>query len=478
MFFIFVANMEFVGRIYETKRLNEIFNRNRSEFLVVYGRRRIGKTFLLRHTFSKRISFHHTALANSGLNAQLLNFNTSLHRSFGSLLPHSPPQNWIEAFQRLQKGLEQLPDGKKLVFIDELPWLDTPRSGFLPAFEHFWNSWAAARNDIMLVVCGSAASWMISKILKNRGGLHNRVTERMHLKPFTLAECKMLTKELGIEWNLHQLMEVYMILGGVPYYWSLLPRGKSAAQAIDTLLFGDNALLGHELTNLYASLFKKYRTHVAIIRALASRKIGLTRDALIRQSKMPNGGGTTRVLEELEQSDFIRKYTPIGRKSRESLYQLCDFFSLFHFNFIENKQQRQANTWLSQLDHPQHRTWSGYAFELLCLQHTEHIKKALGISGVDIRVASWRSAGQKPLQVDLLFERRDKIINLFEIKFSSAPFALDKKYAAELAEKLETFRRETKTRSAVHLSMISPYGLKSNTWSGMVQVNLEGEDFL
>ena len=239
--------MELVGRNKEIIRLNELFERNRSEFVVLYGRRRIGKTFLVRKMFQNRMSFQLTALANASLSNQLLNFHYSLVQTFGDSSSNKSPSNWLEAFQLLKQGLENLPEGKKLVFIDELPWLDTPRSGFLSAFEHFWNDWASNRNDVLLIVCGSAASWMIGKLLKNRGGLHNRVTERIHLKPFCLAECKAMIESMGLEWSLHQLLEMYQVLGGVPYYWSLLSKGKSATQLIDDLLLGGYALLRNEI---------------------------------------------------------------------------------------------------------------------------------------------------------------------------------------------------------------------------------------
>ncbi|HOY48228.1 MAG TPA: ATP-binding protein [Flavobacteriales bacterium] len=470
--------MELVGRNKEIIRLNELFERNRSEFVVLYGRRRIGKTFLVRKMFQNRMSFQLTALANASLSNQLLNFHYSLVQTFGDSSSNKSPSNWLEAFQLLKQGLENLPEGKKLVFIDELPWLDTPRSGFLSAFEHFWNDWASNRNDVLLIVCGSAASWMIGKLLKNRGGLHNRVTERIHLKPFCLAECKAMIESMGLEWSLHQLLEMYQVLGGVPYYWSLLSKGKSATQLIDDLLLGGSALLRNEMQNLYASLFTNYQAHEAIVKALSTQKSGLNRDKLLQLSKLPNGGGTTQILEELEQSDFIRKYSPIGRKSRDSIYQLTDFFTLFHFSFLENSKKATPQSWMSYIDHPRHRAWSGYSFELLCLMHTDQIKRAMGISGIEVNVASWCAKGDKPIQIDLLMERRDQVINIFEMKFSIAPYSIDKSYQQELLTKIDTFRRETKTRSAVHLVLVSPYGLQANSYSGTIQLALTGEDLI
>jgi AAA+ ATPase superfamily predicted ATPase len=467
--------MNIIGRKKEIEQLQSLYKSDKSDFLVVYGRRRIGKTFLIREVFKEKFAFQHTALANEDLQSQLMNFNFSLQNQFNSKIESPKPSNWLEAFQFLAAHLEKSKAKRKLIFIDELPWLNTPKSGFLSAFEHFWNAWASAREDVFLIVCGSAASWMVSKIVKNKGGLHNRITARIHLRPFNLSACEALAKKQGIQWNKHQLMEMYMALGGIPYYWSLIPKGISAAQAIDHLFFENSALLKDEMQNLYASLFKNHEGHETIVKTLATSRTGLTREKLISKSKLPNGGGTTKILNELEQSDFMRKYTPIGRQSRESIYQLTDFFTLFFFNFIHKKGAKGANSWMNQIDHSAHRAWSGYAFELLCLLHVEQIKLALGISGIDVNIASWRSKSDKPKQIDLLLERRDQVINVCEIKFSMAPYLIDKKYHQELLEKIAVLKSETKTRHAVHLTFISPYGLKQNSHSGITQQDLKAD---
>jgi AAA+ ATPase superfamily predicted ATPase len=464
-----------IGRKFEKQRLDLLYNSGKSEFVAVYGRRRIGKTYLLREYFSDRMAFHHTGLAESGQQEQLINFQYSLKRFFENLVPDDVPQTWLEALHRLQSALEKLPKGKKVVFIDELPWMDTPRSGFLPAFEHFWNAWASARTDILLVGCGSVASWMMGKIVRSKGGFHNRITERIHLKAFSLSECEELCGSLGLVFNRHQMMELYMILGGTPYYWSLLAKGKSAAQCVDDLFFNANALLKDEFKNLYASLFRFADNHQLVVEALSKKAVGLTRDELVKATNIPNGGGLTKVLEELESGDFIRRYSPFGRKQRESLYQLMDFFTLFYFRFAKNRKVGTEQYWLNQIDLPNHRIWSGYAFELLCLQHVEQIKHALGVSGVHTEVASWRSKGDQAAQIDLVLDRRDSVVNICEMKFAQAPFVIDKKYDLELRTKMDHFRTATKTRKAVHLTFVSPFGLKDNAYSGLAQQSLNAE---
>lgn len=457
-----------IGRQREASLFNEFITGTQSEFIVVYGRRRVGKTFLIRELLRKHFNFHMTGLANATLDEQLYNFHNALH-TFNTSKKREKPTNWLEAFQQLISHLTKSKQTKKVVFFDELPWLDTPKSGFIQALEHFWNSWASARNDVVLIVCGSAASWMINKIIKNKGGLHNRVTQKIRLAPFTLHECELLLKAKGIVWNKYQIAEAYMALGGIPYYWSHIKKGKSAAQAIDELCFSVNAILKDEYQNLYASLFKNADGHELIVKTLSKKTIGLTRKEIIALSKLPNGGGTTKVLEELETSGFIRKYKPIGRENRESIFQLLDFYSLFYFQFIYKKKNNSEDYWQKNIDHPSHRAWAGYAFEQLCLMHLPQIKKALGISGVETEAASWRGKSNK-CQIDLLIDRRDQVINLCEMKYAIGEIEITKKYADELRNKLQAFKSETSTKKAVHLTFVSTYGAKQNLYaSGLIQ---------
>lgn len=460
--------MDFAGRTRERGLLNQFATGSRSEFVVVYGRRRIGKTFLIRENFKGKFAFTHTGLANNNTPNQLINFHASLKR-YGKQ-DDKTPKNWLEAFQQLIDLLEKSPKKKKLVFIDELPWLDTPRSGFLSALEHFWNGWASARKDIVLIACGSAASWIINKLLNSKGGLHNRVTQKIKLEPFTLKECEEYFKLKGIAFTKYQLLQLYMVFGGVPYYLDGVKKGQSAIQSVDELCFSSNALLQNEFENLYASLFTKHQKHVAAIEALSKKNKGLTREELIKLSKLPNGGGTTQILKELEESGFIKRTQPFLNKHRDALYQLNDAFSMFYLRFMKNNPKANKHYWQQNQDSPKYRSWSGIAFEQVCLLHTDQIKKELGISGVQTAIASWHNS---EAQVDLLIDRNDQVINLFELKFSEHEFIITKKYSQELRNKLAVFKTYTKTKKAVYLSMLTTYGTKENGYcSELVQNNL------
>ena len=465
-----------IGRISEKAALKAYFESEKPEFVAVYGRRRVGKTFLIREAFNKRFDFCVTGLANAGLQMQLQNFNSSLQKHGN--MPYPQAKTWYDSFEQLRHLLEfSAKKGKKVVFMDELPWMDTHRSDFITALEHFWNSWASSRPDILLVVCGSATSWMINKLIKNHGGLHNRVTRRMYLEPFTLGECEEYYKENGIVMNRYQMVESYMVLGGIPYYLSLMDKGLSLTQNVDMLCFTKNGVLTDEFVNLYASLYKNSENHVKIVEALGKKKKGLTREEIVQITKLPNGGGLTKVLEELEQCSFIRKYNTFGKKCNSHLYQLVDFYTLFYLNFMRGNSYIDEHYWSNTIEAGKHRAWSGYAFEQVCMMHLKQVKQKLGISGVLTHVSSWRSTdGSTGAQIDLLIERNDQVINLCEMKFSNSDFRIDKKYEKELRNKRDVFLRETKTHKAVHLTMVTTYGVKQNEYSGMLQSEVKMDD--
>lgn len=470
---------QLIGRKKELAILADLKTGVTSAFVAVYGRRRVGKTFLIREAFQNQFTFHLTGMANVNMAQQLANFSITIKKYDPSreLLP--PAKTWQEAFAQLIAWLEKSKDEKKVIFLDELPWLDTAQSGFIPALEHFWNAWASARTDIILVVCGSAAAWMINKLINNRGGLHNRVTHRIRLQPFTLQECEAFFKARSAGFDRYQLILLYMVMGGIPFYLDQVDTGLSADQNIDRLCFTTEGLLRGEFNNLYHSLFQKAERHISIIEALSKKGKGLTRDELLEASGMPNGGGTTRILNELEESHFIRKYVSYGNKEKLSLYQLSDPYSLFYLRWIKNSNSLDENNWINQLDSPQKRAWSGYAFEQICLEHIGQIKKALGIAAIQTSTSSWISRDKDHgAQVDLVIDRRDRVINLCEMKFSIHPFTITKTYAEELAEKMQVFKTQTKTTKAIYLTMITTFGLASNAYASSMVKNSFDMDIL
>ena len=465
-----------IGREEEIKILQKTCQSNKSEFVAVYGRRRVGKTFLIRSAFEDKFTFYITGIANVSLNRQLGHFYNTLQKKDEQTV-YTQSNNWMKALEDLSKFIEKSLDEKKVIFIDELPWFDSQKSGFIQALEHFWNSWASLRDDVILVVCGSAAAWMINKLINNRGGLHNRTTKRIKVVPFKLRECEDFLRDKNVVLDRYQIIQLYMVLGGVPYYWDEVSPEKSAMQNIEQICFTQNGLLRDEFTNLYRSLFKDFERHLSIVNALSQKNKGLSRDEIQKITKMTNGGSLTRLLKELEESGFIRKYNPFGKKAREGIYQLVDNFTNFYLKFMQDSEI-EGFSWLSMIDSPQYRAWSGYAFEQVCLYHLAEIKKVLGVSGVITTTSSWKSTkSEQGVQIDLVIDRRDNVINICEMKYSLNPFEIDKKYNTDLRNKIGIFRDETKTRKSVFLTMITTFGVKQNMHSlGLIQNSITMND--
>ena len=465
-----------IGREAEKEDLTRFLESDKPEFVVIFGRRRVGKTHLIREFFDYKFTFYHTGMANTEMVTQLQNFNTSLQK-YGKI-PYPKVTTWLESFEQLIHLLSNIKQkGKKVIFIDEMPWLDTQRSGFVQALEYFWNSYASAQKDILLIVCGSASSWIINKLIKNHGGLHNRVTQRLYLRPFSLGECEDFFKKNNIVINRHQIVESYMIFGGIPFYLSLMQKKFSLTQNVDNICFAANGGLRDEFDSLYASLFRNSENHIKIVECLSKKAKGMTRDEIIKYAQLPNGGGLTKTLTELELCGFIRKYKAFGKKERQHLFQLTDFFTLFYFNFMSDNKYNDEHYWTNLIENARHRAWSGYAFEQVCLAHLPQIKQKLGISGVLVNTASWRSKETEDgAQIDLLLERNDKLINLCEIKYSQDQFVIDKKLDENLRNKRAAFRYETKTRKTLHLTMITTYGVKHNEYWGNIQSEILMDD--
>lgn len=466
-----------IGRKEEQQILRSAAQSENSEFVAVYGRRRVGKTYLIRETFGYKFTFQHTGLAKGNTKEQLFSFAISLRDAGYDDCPI--PKSWLEAFSLLSTYLKNSIDEKKIVFLDELPWMDTPRSNFISAFEHFWNGWASARKDIVLIICGSATSWIINKVINDHGGLHNRVTKQIALQPFTLKECEMFAEGKGLEMSRYQLAECYMVFGGIPYYWSLLEKGLSLAQNIDKIIFTKNGKLSNEFNQLYASLFKSPEQYIDVVTALGKKKAGMTREEIIAATDMYSSGTLSKVLDELEYCGFIRKYNGFDKKSKQAIYQLIDNYTLFYFKFIQQNENNDEHFWSASIDSAMHRAWSGLAFERLCMAHTQQIKAALGIAGVLSNVYSWRKEADEMsdgAQIDLLIDRKDQVINLCEMKYSLSEYAIDAEYEQKLRNKKSVFINTTNTRKAVHLTMVTTFGIKVNAHSGIVQNEITLED--
>lgn len=462
-----------IGRIKEKQLLVKYVESERSEFIAIYGRRRIGKTFLVTETLGKDLDFDMTGVMNGDSAMQLTSFSLSLAQSGYT---GKRPKNWIEAFAALREVVtSRLGQRHVVLFIDEMPCLDTPKSGFVSALDLFWNGWASRQKNIKLIVCGSATTWMVDNIIDSHGGLHNRITHEMHLHPFTLGETEQYLQNNGFHWNRLAVCQTYMILGGVPYYLSLLDNKMGLPANVDRLFFAEDAELAREYERLFSSLFRNPQPYKDIIRLLTDNRSGLTRKEISSKLGKESGGNLSKMLTNLENCDFLRKYNVRERKinSNNGIYQLTDFYVRFYNDFCRT-HSTDTHYWSNSLNTQKQNNWYGLAYERLCMAHVEQIKQALGISGIRTEYYSWRSKNSIPAaQIDLIIERADDIVNLCEIKYSRGKYTIDGIEEEKLRNRITDFEQETRLRKAVQLTMITTYGLQTNVHSSEVAVSLD-----
>ena len=461
-----------IGRQKEIDTLKSCLESDKSEFVAIYGRRRVGKTFLVKELFEEQFTFYSTGILKGNSSAQLQTWNNEIARFGGERFPAA--SNWVQAFDNLnsliaKKRSENECIAKKVIFLDEIPWMATMHSDFLTGLDYFWNRWVSSCKDVLLIICGSAASWMTDKIINDKGGLHNRLTRQILIEPFTLRECEQFFDSNHIPMTRYQMAEAYMIFGGVPYYLSLMEPRYSLYQNIDMMYFARTAELSNEYENLYRSLFRNADHYIRVVEALATKGIGLSRAEIVSGANITDGGTLTKILRDLSISGFVREYRAYGKKKRESIYQLIDPFSMFDIRFREMRKDHAYDYWLRFSSTPAYYAWSGLCYEKLCLLHLPQIRKKLGIAGVLTSVFSWRGEYDGiGAQVDLIIDRNDSIINLCEVKFSSGQYQIDKKYYESLRNKRAAFTNSTRTRKYVQTTMITTFGLKQNSYSAEI----------
>lgn len=467
-----------IGREYEIAELKRCIASERSEFAVVYGRRRVGKTFLIRKFFNDDYAFHYVGAHRQNNRQQLDNFSKALQRYSGTK-NRLKLKNWSEAFDCLETYLESRTDLKrKVIFIDEMPWIDNKQSGFVDALEYFWNSWVMGRDDIVLIACGSATSWMIDKLIENQGGMRGRITRRIYLHPFSLAECKAYFESRGFDWDEYQIIQNYMVMGGIPYYMSMLEPRMSLPQNIDSLFFSNHGLMRDEFDELYNALFTTADKYIDIVRLLAEHREGLERTEIESQTKI-SGGTLTTILKNLERCDFIKGYAQIKKSTKGVIYKLIDFYTIFYYKFVYNNKTEDENYWLHNFQSRSVSSWQGLTFELVCLVHAWQIKHALGISGVATEISSWRepgSSGKRGAQVDLIIKRADKVVHLCEMKFSEGLFSITADYEETLKERKLRFGQHTGIQRGVVHTFVTPYGVSKGKHYSIVHSEVTARD--
>ena len=466
-----------IGREKECEKLDESYFSDKAELVAIYGRRRVGKTFLVGEHFRGKITFTHAGLSPSEIKE--IPGGTPLRKQlkhfYNSLILHGMkrsrcPANWLDAFLMLELYLKEREDGnRQVVFLDELPWMDTQKSGFLTAFEAFWNTWGCHQPHLMVIVCGSATSWMLNKLVNSHGGLYNRLSCRLRLNPFSLRECETLFQSRNVQLSRYDIVQAYMAVGGIPYYLSSFSPGMSLAQNIDQLFFDKEAPFRDEYNRLFSSIFSNPEDMKQIIEFLSTRNSGYTRNEIANHTKFTSGGALTDALEALVESDFIVRYQPFGLSGNENYYKLVDPFCQFFLKFVSGRGTLDDSFWLGSLASQEVVTWRGIAFENVCFNHIPQIKNALGISGVSTKQSAWskRADDIEGTQIDLLIFRKDNVVNMCEIKYTNTDYTVTESYDRTLRNRQELLETELQKGYVVHQTLITTYGLVRNKYSSI-----------
>lgn len=473
---------KFVGREEEIEIFDKYCKSDKNELVAIYGRRRVGKTYLVRETIGDILDFSFTGIYKESAKNQRMLFQKEINNYTKKKV--KTPSDWYETFDNLKEYLLSLNKERVIIFIDELPWMDTPKSDFLNAFTYFWNNWGKEKVILKLIVCGSATTWMVNKLIGDKGGLYGRVTRPIYLAPFTLAETeKFLNTIKRMDFGRKQVLDTYMILGGIPYYLDMLDRDLPLSINIDRLLFAENAPLRTEYEFIFRSLFNDSVRYKKVIEALSTKLMGLQREEIAEICGF-NGGELTNVLKNLNACDFIRSYSTIGKKERDKIYQLTDMYSLFYLRFVKGETGQDERYWTNLGSSGKKNAWEGYAFEQVCLHHIRQIKEKLGISGILSNVYAW---SQKPFvdkdgtkwkggQIDLIIDRNDSVMNLCEMKYSQDEYVIEKEYEKILSDRISLFKSVSKTKKDLRCTFVTLHGIKPNKHSGIVNNSVTLDD--
>lgn len=474
-----------IGRNREMAELQRSFESDRSEFVIVYGRRRVGKTYLVDNFFNYKYDFSFVGGHRLTKQKQLRNFAKAMKKY--AHLPRQPKYaSWDDAFDALEELMESLPEDKrKVIFIDEMSWIDTPQSEFVDALESFWNGWAARRQDILFVASGSSTSWMMDKLVENQGGLHGRITNNIYVRPFSLCEVEQYMQSRGANWDRYQIVQTYMTIGGIPFYYSLLNVKESLAQNVDRLFFRQNGELRVEFEELFGALFTNTEKYTTVVKLLNSKREGMTREEIENSTEIDKSV-LSKVLNNLERSDFVLRYSQYGNKTKGAIYRLVDFYTLFYYRFIDGFDAQDEEWWSHNLQSPSIESWQGLSFELLGFLHLAQIKQKLGISGIATAASSWRYVPSKKKenerhdekggQIDLLIDRADRVINICEMKFSIKPYCITDSYEKMLRDRMRLFQEKTKTTKSLVHTFITTFGVAEGIGRSIVNSEVTMDD--
>ena len=481
--------MEIIARKREKQILESVLRSKSSELVCVYGRRRIGKTYLVRNFFESCDNVIYFELTGqkqeSGeyapLKYQLANFKYQFERTFDRDIPQ--PTSWQNAFTVLRKETERFKDStsKLILFFDELPWLCSPRSGFFEALDQAWNTTFERQPNVKVIVCGSAASWMLKKIIHAKAGFSRRITHKIRLTLFSLKETKEYLLFKGFDLSSRSVAEIFMMLGGIPYYLNFMSPHKSIYQNIEDECFDINGRLVDEYAIIFNSLFKNSENHKKVVEYIASKHKGVLLEELTGKFSSLKGGSLSRILDNLVSSSFIKKTPPLYNEAKGTIYRLIDEFVLFHLKWIKPAPRSIFESpstlyFQNRAQSNSFKSWRGFAFERLCLKHEYQIRQSLGIHkilSIPSMVYFYDQQGKRSSQIDLLFERADNVISICEIKHSESEYELTKADVNSLMRKKEDLRRylalKKKTQKDIHIVYVTTNGVYLNKYFHQLQ---------
>ncbi len=463
--------MKIISRKEEKKDLEYCERSKKSELICVYGRRRVGKTFLVEQTF-RDFAFRAVGLEKGTTKQQLKSFGQRLIE-YGDDIKQTP-ENWFEAFSRLDKilsgeSIRRSLNGKKIVFLDEFPWFATKKSDFLVAFEDYWNRRGTQDGDLLFIICGSATSWIIKNVIKNTGNMFQRVTKKICVEPFTLAETELFFKDREFDWSREQIAECQMIFGGLPFFFDLMNTSQSLVKNINRLLFDKDALFGDETKKLLDATLSESPIYEKILSKLAFARYGIKKSELQVEIAAPNGT-YGRAVQDLVDCGYVIEYKKKYEEYNPLYIQLVDPFLLFHYHYLS--KEKRIDSYEDLIGNiGRYDNWRGTAFEILCLNNTASIKSALGIRGVKTECYPWYNSTDKKnerVQIDMVIERADKITNLCEIKYTNKPFVIDASYEQELIKKRDIFKEKTGTSQALKVIIISAAGVSGTRYTSYI----------
>jgi hypothetical protein len=408
----------FVGRKNELRMLNDAYRSGKDELVVLYGRRRIGKSSLVKRFAEKKKAYYEfEALEGETTPGQINHFLQQLKKQIDDpILDSVRFANWEQVFTYLtEKVINRKSKVKKILFLDELPWMAAGRIRLVSLLKYYWdNHWKS--KHVMLILCGSVASFMVKKVLHSNA-LYGRTTIEILLKGFSPEEAaRLLSKKRSRE----ETLNYQLVFGGVPKYLEQINTSQSFNKNMNTLCFSPHGIMLKEVERIFYSQFREPRTYLKIINLLKNGIFSLSE--ISSKTKIPSGGGLKQYLKNLERAEMIRSYIPFDRSgnSKFKKYTLADEFLVFFFKYmgpnlrvIKESSSRRLFETLTQNSFD---SWLGFAFERFCLKHAGLLALVMDFADDILLASPYFKKNDERFQIDLLYQRADRVITVCEIK--------------------------------------------------------------